>query len=105
MCGTAAHSDIATLTRCSHLPTRQWECTVGNDGEIVATGLRFPEGPVWSNGRVYITEVEGGTIACWTGGTTAEHFATTGGGPNGATRRSDGSLYVTQNGGPGPHRA
>ncbi|MCU1345366.1 MAG: gluconolactonase [Acidimicrobiia bacterium] len=54
---------------------------------------------MWVDGRVYLTEIASGTIACWTGPATAQEFATTGGGPNGATRRADGSLYVTQNGG------
>lgn len=68
------------------------------DGEIIATGLQFPEGPVWVDGTLYVTEIEGGVISRWTGDGMAL-VATTGGGPNGAARGPDGALYVTQNGG------
>ncbi len=69
-------------------------------GEIVAEGLTFPEGPVWVDGALYCTEIGAGTIACWDArGVT--RIATTGGGPNGATLGRDGALWVTQNGGMG----
>jgi len=76
------------------------------DGEIVAEGLRFPEGPVWTGDALYVTEVEGGTIARWRAEDgTLERVATTGGGPNGAVLGADGALWVTQNGGMDPeHR-
>lgn len=67
-------------------------------GEIVAEGLTFPEGPVWVSGTLYCTEIGAGTIARWDArGVT--RIATTGGGPNGATLGRDGALWVTQNGG------
>jgi gluconolactonase len=70
------------------------------DGEIVASGLQFPEGPVWLDGTVLFTEIEGGVVTRWSAGMLAP-VASTGGGPNGAALGSDGALYVTQNGGIG----
>lgn len=67
-------------------------------GEIIASGLSFPEGPVWTGDGLYCTEILGGTIARWDASGLAR-IATTGGGPNGATLGPDGALYVTQNGG------
>jgi gluconolactonase len=67
-------------------------------GEIIATGLDFPEGPVWVDGTLYFTEIVGGVVSRWTAAG-VERIATTGGGPNGAARGPDGTLYVTQNGG------
>jgi gluconolactonase len=67
-------------------------------GEIVADGLSFPEGPVWVSGSLYCTEIGAGTIARWDA-RGLERIAKTGGGPNGATLGRDGALWVTQNGG------
>lgn len=70
------------------------------DGEIVGTGLAFPEGPVWlGDGSVALVEIEGGTIARWAPDGGIERVVDTGGGPNGAALGPDGALYVTQNGG------
>ena len=75
------------------------------DGEIIASDLEFPEGPVWVDGALVFTEIVGGAITRWTAAGGAERIATTGGGPNGATLGADGALYVTQNGGMTPARA
>jgi len=69
-------------------------------GEIIAEGLQFPEGPVWVAGSLYCTEIGAGTIARWDAAG-LQRIATTGGGPNGATLGPDGALWVTQNGGMG----
>jgi gluconolactonase len=69
------------------------------DGDIVADGLAFPEGPVWVDGEVVLTEILGGTIARLGADGTVTRVATTGGGPNGATLDAAGRLWVTQNGG------
>jgi gluconolactonase len=74
------------------------------DGEIVASGLQFPEGPVWRDGEVVFTEIVGGVVSRWTAGGGVERVAATGGGPNGAAVGPDGALYVTQNGGMGEDR-
>jgi gluconolactonase len=68
-------------------------------GTVIAEGLVFPEGPVWTGDGLYCTEIGGGTIARWESSGSLTRFATTGGGPNGATLARDGSLWVTQNGG------
>lgn len=69
------------------------------DGEIIAEGLEFPEGPVWLHGDLCVVEIAGGRIARISPGGSVERIARTGGGPNGATLGRDGALYVTQNGG------
>ena len=70
------------------------------DGVVIASGLQFPEGPVWVDGSLVFTEIEGGVVTRWEAGALAP-VAATGGGPNGAARGPDGALYVTQNGGMG----
>ena len=74
------------------------------DGQIIADGLEFPEGPVWLDGAIWFTEILGGHVSRWTPDGGVERVADTGGGPNGATAAADGSLYVTQNGGMGSGR-
>lgn len=69
------------------------------DGEIIASDLEFPEGPVWLDGELVFTEIEGGNVSRWSPAGGVERFAATGGGPNGAALGPDGFLYVTQNGG------
>ena len=72
-------------------------------GEVVASGLEFPEGPVWrEDGELVFTEIEGGVVSRWSAAGGVERVATTGGGPNGAALGPDGALYVTQNGGMTP---
>ena len=55
------------------------------DGEIIAGGLEFPEGPVWLDGAIWFTEILGGHVSRWTPDGGVERVADTGGGPNGAT--------------------
>jgi gluconolactonase len=70
------------------------------DFELIADGLRFPEGPVvMADGSVIVTEIEQGCITrCWPGGR-KEVLARPGGGPNGLAVGPDGKLYCTNNGG------
>jgi gluconolactonase len=72
------------------------------EGEVVASGLQFPEGPVWRAGELVFTEIEGGVVSRWTAAGGVDRLAHTGGGPNGAASGPDGVLYVTQNGGMDP---
>ncbi|MCC5952589.1 MAG: SMP-30/gluconolactonase/LRE family protein [Acidimicrobiia bacterium] len=69
--------------------------------EIIADGLRFPEGPVvLDDGSLVVTEIERGTLTRIDPATGAsEVLADCGGGPNGAALGADGQLYVTNNGG------
>jgi len=70
------------------------------NGTVIATGLEFPEGPVWNrDGSLYVTEIRGGQIRRIAADGTTSVFARTGGGPNGAALGPDGVLYVTNNGG------
>lgn len=68
--------------------------------ETIASGLRFPEGPVvMADGSIIVVEIEKKCITrCWGDGKT-EVIATPGGGPNGLAIGPDGALWVCNNGG------
>ena len=68
--------------------------------ELVADGLRFPEGPVvMADGSVILTEIEAGRVTrCYPDGRKVV-VAETGGGPNGLAFGPDGKLYCCNNGG------
>ena len=70
------------------------------DWTTVATGLRFPEGPVpLDDGSVLVVEIERGALSrCRTDGV-VEVVADCGGGPNGAALGPDGWVWITNNGG------
>ncbi len=66
----------------------------------IATGLRFPEGPVaMPDGSVVLVEIARGAISRVTPDGKIHVVATPGGGPNGAALGPDGKLYVCNNGG------
>jgi gluconolactonase len=76
--------------------------------EIVVTGIRFGEGPVWcpagagpldEDTLVVTSVVDGALYRVWPEAQRFELLAVTGGGANGAALASDGSVLVTQNGG------
>lgn len=70
------------------------------DIEIIAKGLRFPEGPVeLPDGSIAVVEIGAGRIIRISGGGKHEVLAQTGGGPNGMALGPDGALYVCNNGG------
>ena len=66
----------------------------------IASGLRFPEGPVaMPDGSVILVEIEAGRVTrCWGAGK-SETIAVPGGGPNGLAMGPDGMLYLCNNGG------
>ncbi len=73
------------------------------DVELVASGLAFPEGPVFlSDGSVLVVEVERGTLSRVSEDGTVDLVAHCGGGPNGAAVGPDGAVYVCNNGGRWP---
>ena len=66
----------------------------------IASGLRFPEGPVaMSDGSVVLVEIERHTLSRVTSDGNVRVIANLGGGPNGAAMGPDGKIYVTNNGG------
>ncbi len=66
----------------------------------VASGLEFPEGPVWMpDGSVLVVEIKRGTLSRVEPDGTVKVVAETGGGPNGAAIGPDGAVYVCNNGG------
>ena len=67
---------------------------------VVATDLRFPEGPVaMADGSVVLVEIARGTLTRVQPDGSTEVVAECGGGPNGAALGPDGAFYVTNNGG------
>src|SRR5206468_4927467 len=66
----------------------------------VASGLRFPEGPVaMPDGSVMLVEIERRTLSRVTPDGKVRVVATLGGGPNGAAMGPRSKIYVTNNGG------
>ena len=75
---------------------------IGQDSgwDIVADGLRFPEGPVWMpDGSVILVEIAAGRITRVQPDGSKHVIATPGGGPNGLAMGPDGWLYCCNNGG------
>ena len=67
---------------------------------VIATGLRFPEGPVaMQDGSIVLVEIERQTITRVHQDGRTEIVAQTGGGPNGLAVGPDGAFYVCNNGG------
>ncbi len=68
--------------------------------EIIAGGLRFPEGPVaLDDGSIILAEIAAGCITRVLPDGTKQMVAETGGGPNGLALGPDGKLYCCNNGG------
>lgn len=66
----------------------------------IASGLRFPEGPVaLEDGSILLTEIERRTLSRVDPDGKVDVVAECGGGPNGAAIGPDGLVYVTNNGG------
>lgn len=67
---------------------------------VIATGLRFPEGPVaMPDGTVLVVEIAGGALSRVRADGQVELVAHCGGGPNGAAIGPDGRMYICNNGG------
>ncbi|MGI9169955.1 MAG: SMP-30/gluconolactonase/LRE family protein [Caulobacteraceae bacterium] len=70
------------------------------DIELVAEGLRFPEGPLaMADGSVIVTEIEAGVLTRVAADGAKSLVADCGGGPNGAAIGPDGAIWVANNGG------
>ena len=72
----------------------------GPEVTVVATGLRFPEGPIaLPDGSVLLVEIARGTVSRVLPDGEVGVVAETGGGPNGLALGPDGRCYVCNNGG------
>ena len=72
----------------------------------IASGLKFPEGPVvMDDGSVIVVEIQSGNITRVLPNGKKKVIASPGGGPNGAAIGPDGALYVCNNGGFEWHKA
>ena len=70
------------------------------DIELIADGLRFPEGPIaMADGSVVLVEIARGTLTRVRPDGSSTVIAELGGGPNGAAIGPDGAVYVCNNGG------
>lgn len=66
----------------------------------LATGLFFPEGPVWRpDGTVLVTELGGACVTAVAPDGTKRTLSSNGGSPNGNAIGPDGALYVANSGG------
>src|SRR5215813_13603251 len=66
----------------------------------IASGLRFPEGPVaMEDGSIILVEIERRTLSRVLPNGKVVVIAALGGGPNGAAMGPGGKIYVTNNGG------
>lgn len=73
---------------------------VNHTMKVIATGLRFPEGPIaMADGSVLVVEMERGTLSRVMPDGTVTVIARPGGGPNGAAMGPDGAIYLCNNGG------
>ncbi|MEJ8850143.1 SMP-30/gluconolactonase/LRE family protein [Variovorax rhizosphaerae] len=69
-------------------------------GRVVATGLKFPEGPIaMPDGSVLVVEIASGRLMRVQPDGAIEVVADVGGGPNGAALGPDGHCYLCNNGG------
>lgn len=74
--------------------------TLPNEYRTIASGLRFPEGPVpLDDGSVLVVEIDRGTLSRVDADGTVDVVADCGGGPNGAAIGPDGAVWITNNGG------
>lgn len=70
------------------------------DIRVLATGLKFPEGPVaMADGSVVLGEIAGGTVTRVAPDGKVSVLSAAGGGPNGLAIGPDGALYLCNNGG------
>lgn len=70
------------------------------DFKVLASGLLFPEGPVYcDDGSVILVEIQRETISRVTPDGKTQVLAQIGGGPNGLAMGPDNALYICNNGG------
>src|SRR3974390_2715525 len=70
------------------------------DTRILASGLRFPEGPIaMVDGSIMLGEIAGSAVTRVMPNGAKTVVSAAGGGPNGLARGPDGALYLCNNGG------
>jgi gluconolactonase len=70
------------------------------DVKLLASGLKFPEGPIaMADGSVILVEIQGKTLTRVTAEGEVNVIADCGGGPNGAAIGPDGRVYICNDGG------
>lgn len=70
-----------------------------SDVRVIATGLKFPEGPIaLDDGSLLVAEIEGGSVALVAPDGSIRRYHC-GGGPNGEAMGPDGAIYVCNDGG------
>lgn len=76
------------------------ECRIVTDLRVLASDLKFPEGPVaMPDGSVILVEIAGGTVTRIGSDGSKTVVANVGGGPNGLALGPNAVLYVCNNGG------
>jgi gluconolactonase len=66
--------------------------------EKIAGGFQFTEGPVWRDGGLYFSDINGNTVYLWTEQSGAKPFLTPSGGANGLAFDQKGRLLLAQQG-------
>ena len=73
---------------------------IEKDFNIIASGLKFPEGPIYMNdGSILVVEIARGTLSRVDTSGNVNIVSELGGGPNGAAIGPDGYCYICNNGG------
>ena len=68
---------------------------LAGDAEVVNANARFPEGPVWHDGRLYYVEYGGHTVMSWDGRSNSVVWTKDGCGPAAVEPAGDGTFLVT----------
>jgi gluconolactonase len=67
---------------------------VAGEPKVIDAQARFPEGPVWHEGRLYYAEYGGHTVKTWDGAQVAEFWQSEGCGPSAVAPFADGFLVT-----------
>src|SRR5579862_3363622 len=91
---------VSAISGAALLPLFDARAALTSDFVTVASGLRFPEGPVaMADGSIVLCEIAAGRVSRIHPNGQREVVAETGGGPNGCAVGPDGAIYVCNDGG------
>ena len=65
------------------------------DAEVISADVRFPEGPVWHDGKLYYVEYGGHTVMSWDGKDNSVVWTMDGCGPAAVEPSGEGTFIVT----------